>query len=263
MSNKCLDVSVWQGSIDFKKVKADGYDYIIIKCGGSDVGYYVDTKFHYNYQNAKKQGFKIGAYYFAGTDFSSKTKGIEAGEHCLKIIGEYKFDLPIYIDVEYPTNGGYDGTTKAILGFCDTIEKKGFKTGVYSYKAGFNSLFSYDDVRNKSIWVAEWTDKRSNFPNKCDIWQYTSTGKTNGITGYVDLDKCYIKTNNTDVTKKKNKTLVSNVHNTYQTRYKNIAEDVVKGKYGNGETRKKKILSKGYDYNYVQALVNAMLTEKQ
>lgn len=262
--NKCIDVSVWNGKIDFKKVKADGYNYIIIKCGGSDDGYYTDSTFNYNYLNAKKNGLKIGAYYFAGSNFISKTEGKKCAEHCLKIIGEYSFDLPIYIDVEVTKPKDYKGTTEAILKFCDIIEKKKFKTGVYSSRSMFDSLFSYDSVKNKSIWVAEWgVSKRSNFPDKCDIWQYSSTGYVNGVIGLVDLDKCYITvTKKLDVTKKPDKTQIKNVLTTYNIKYKKIAEDVINGKYGNGDTRKKKLLSKGYDYNLVQALVNAMLTQK-
>lgn len=263
MSNKCVDVSVWNGKIDFKKLKADGYNYIIIKCGGSDDGYYTDSTFNYNYLNAKKNGFKIGAYYFAGSNFTSKGEGKKCGQHCLKIIGEYNFDLPVYIDVEITKPNSYKGTTDAILTFCDVLEKKKYKTGVYSSRSMFDSLFSYQSVKNKSIWVAEWgVSKRSSFPDKCDVWQYSSTGHAGGIIGLVDLNKCYIDIKSkTDVTQKPNKTQVNNVLTTYNIKYKKIAEDVLNGKYGNGDTRKKKLQSKGYDYNFVQALVNAMVTK--
>ena len=265
MVTKCIDISFWQGKIDFKKLAKTGVKSIIIKCGGSDgeVKYYKDSKFVRNYNEAKKYGFFIGVYYFAGSDFITENEGKICGKKCYEIIKDCELDLPVYIDVEATQPKHYYGTTDAILSFCSVIEKKGFKSGVYaSALSGYDRLFSYEKVKNKSIWVAEWDDKRGDFPPKCDIWQYTSTGKLNGIDGYVDMDICYIDIDVKSIEKKKTKTKISNVQNIYNIRYKELAHKVLDGEYGNGAERKKKILSKGYDYNYVQALVNAMLSEK-
>lgn len=67
-----IDVSAWQGLVDFNKVKKSGYEFVIIKAGGNDDGYYIDGRFETNYAAAKKAGLKIGAYYFVNRDFSSK-----------------------------------------------------------------------------------------------------------------------------------------------------------------------------------------------
>ena len=67
-----IDVSAWQGSIDFNKVKKSGYEFVIIKAGGNDDGFYIDSRFESNYTSAKKAGLKVGAYYFVNRDFSTK-----------------------------------------------------------------------------------------------------------------------------------------------------------------------------------------------
>ena len=64
-----IDVSAWQGNIDFDKVKKAGYNYVILKAGGNDDGYYIDSRFASNYAKAKKAGLKVGAYYFVARHF--------------------------------------------------------------------------------------------------------------------------------------------------------------------------------------------------
>lgn len=260
---KCIDISTWQGKIDFKKLSKTDIKSIIIKCGGSDDSYYKDDRFVRNYNEAKKYGFYIGVYYFAGSDFITESEGKICAKKCYEIIKDCELDYPVYIDIETTSPNHYYGTTDAILSFCAYLEKRGFKTGVYaSALSGFNYRFDYEKIKEKSIWVAEWDDERGDFPPKCDIWQYTSTGKANGIDGFVDMDICYIDIDKKISENKKIKTKLSNVQSIYNLRYKELAYKVLKGEYGNGSERKNKLIKQGYDYKYVQALVNAILSEK-
>lgn len=264
MGYKILDVSFWQGKIDFKKLSKTDVKGLIIKCGGSDDGLYKDSCFDRNYAEAKKYGFLIGAYYFAGSDFINDGEGILCAKEFLKITKDCEFDLPVFIDVEITPTALKNEATQATVKFCKYIEKHSkYKAGVYaSAISGFKDRLNYDDLNDFSIWVADWGNKRGSFPERCDIWQYSSVGTISGIGGHVDMNVCYINPiNNTQLplvkTEKMAKVNVNNVHNIYKRKYSDVAYDVLQGKYGDGETRKRKLIIAGYDYNYVQALVNA------
>ena len=99
-----IDISHWNGSIDFNKVKASGIDFCIIKAGGSDKGFYMDKMFKTNYEKAKAAGLFVGAYYFAGKNF----RGIENGlADAVRFIGQLKdmqFEYPVFIDIEAREN---------------------------------------------------------------------------------------------------------------------------------------------------------------
>ena len=106
---KGIDVSHWQGNIDFNKVKKAGYDFVIIKAGGSDYGRYTDKKFKENYQKAVAAGLHVGAYYFNGPRCQGAASGVADAKHFLQILSDLKFDYPVFCDIEAVFKGfGYD-----------------------------------------------------------------------------------------------------------------------------------------------------------
>ena len=187
---KCIDVSTWQGSIDFNKVKSAGYDYVIIRAGYGKEKSQKDNMFETNYKNAKSAGLKVGAYWFSYA-MSPSTATAEA-DACLSCIKGKKFELPVYYDMEYQpamstSNSNY---TKMAVNFCNKLKSNGFKSGVYSSSSVYDYLLNRKTLKNNgiSIWNAEWYTKPS---ITCDVWQYSDNGRINGISTNVDLDYIY------------------------------------------------------------------------
>lgn len=187
---KCIDVSTWQGSIDFKKVKSAGYDYVIIRAGYGKEKSQKDNMFETNYKKAKSAGLKVGAYWFSYA-MSPSTATAEA-DACLSCIKGKKFELPVYYDMEYQpamstSNSNY---TKMAVNFCNKLKSNGFKSGVYSSASVYDYLLNRTTLKNNgiSIWNAEWYIKPS---ITCDVWQYSETGRINGISTAVDLNYIY------------------------------------------------------------------------
>ena len=187
---KCIDVSTWQGSIDFNKVKSAGYNYVIIRAGYGKEKSQKDNMFETNYKNAKSAGLKVGAYWFSYA-MSPSTATAEA-DACLSCIKGKKFELPVYYDMEYQpamstSNSNY---TKMAVNFCNKLKSNGFKSGVYSSASVYDYLLNRTTLKNNgiSIWNAEWYIKPS---ITCDVWQYSDNGRINGISTNVDLDYIY------------------------------------------------------------------------
>ena len=187
---KCIDVSTWQGSIDFNKVKSAGYDYVIIRAGYGKEKSQKDNMFETNYKNAKNAGLKVGAYWFSYA-MSPSTATAEA-DACLSCIKGKKFELPVYYDMEYQpamstSNSNY---TKMAVNFCNKLKSNGFKSGVYSSASVYDYLLNRKTLKNNgiSIWNAEWYIKPS---ITCDVWQYSDNGRINGISTNVDLNYIY------------------------------------------------------------------------
>ena len=189
---KVIDVSHWQGNINFIEVKKSGIEGVIIKAGGSDKGFYKDNKFETNYTKAKNAGLYVGAYYFVGSKCLSYVDGEADAKRFAEIIKGKQFDLPVYMDVEAPPFGKKKEVTDAIIGFCSTMEAKKYFVGVYASDiSGFKDRINYNEIKDKyTIWVARYGSKPT-YTTKYDIWQYSSTGKVAGISDNVDMDECY------------------------------------------------------------------------
>lgn len=187
---KCIDVSTWQGSIDFNKVKSAGYNYVIIRAGYGKEKSQKDNMFETNYKKAKSAGLKVGAYWFSYA-MSPSTATAEA-DACLSCIKGKKFELPVYYDMEYQpamstSNSNY---TKMAVNFCNKLKSNGFKSGVYSSASVYDYLLNRKTLKNNgiSIWNAEWYIKPS---ITCDVWQYSEKGQVNGISSSVDMNYIY------------------------------------------------------------------------
>nr|DAL59325.1 MAG TPA_asm: PlyB like endolysin [Caudoviricetes sp.] len=256
-----IDVSAWQGKIDFNKVKKSGYEFVIIKAGGNDCGFYTDSRFAENYESAKKSGLKIGAYYFVNRDFSAKNAQ-KLAEVFYNIVKNKTFDLPLFIDVETTPTSERTTVTIGINIFCCYLRKKGYKSGVYaSAVSGFVDRIDTGYL-NPAIykWVASYSYKPTGVGSEFCIWQKSSTGRVNGINGNVDINECYVDFKS--ATNTNNKTLtIDNIHDKYYNVYKRYASDVISGKYGNGTERKNKLVSLNIDYNYCQSIVNEMINK--
>lgn len=194
---KGIDVSKWNGRIDWKKVKKAGIDFCIIRTGYSKT---VDYKFKYNIEEAIDNGLQIGVYHFSYATTNAKAK--EEAEFCLKLIKPYRkyITLGVWFDYEYDSVSysrryGVYPTKKSVTSlaktFCSTVEKNGYSTGIYT-NLDFSSNYFTKEVLNKyPTWIAVWG--KMNYHGKYVMWQYTDSGRVNGIHGKVDMNIFYYR----------------------------------------------------------------------
>ena len=185
-----IDVSKWQETIDWQKVKASGVKFAIIRSGYVKKGTSMtvrDIYFDENYKKAREVGMPIGSYWYAYAKTPKQAK-VEALA-CLSIIKGHKFEWPIYYDVEdlEMRSAGKKAVSAASRTFCDILKKHKFYCGFYS-SASFYSLFEDDLKNNYPIWVAHYGVNKPGYKGKWGIWQHSSKGKVDGFKGNVDLD---------------------------------------------------------------------------
>lgn len=192
-----IDVSKWQKSIDWYKVKDSGVDFAIIRCGyrGSATGVLVeDPYFEENIKGAKEAGIEVGVYFF--TQATSEMEAVEEASMCISLLQDYDIDLPVYIDSEKAGGAaranGLDKATRTAVcqAFCKTMESAGYKSGVYASRSWLYNNLDASALSDYSIWDAEYREKPI-YTGDFDIWQYTSKGMIDGINTKVDLDIKY------------------------------------------------------------------------
>lgn len=186
---KCIDVSTWQGNIDWKKVKAAGYAHAIVRAGFGRSSSQVDNTFEKNYKNAKTAGVKLGAYWYSYA--VDKADAVKEAKACLEVLGGRSLDMPVYFDMEENsmTKLGKSKLTEMAKAFCEEIKKGGYTPGVYSNPNWFKNYLDYSGLKKiYSIWLAQYY-KEAQY--ECDVWQYASDGKVSGISGNVDMNIIY------------------------------------------------------------------------
>ena len=179
-----IDVSKWNGTIDWKKVKADGVDTVFIRCGVStEKKCQTDSKFKTYINGALAQGIKVGLYYYSFSKTEAGAK--QEADYCRKICAPYKDQLtyPIYIDIEEESCVKYAKTVAQA--FCDRMKAEGWEAGVYTTTSVFKNQLK--NFKGYSKWVAYPSSKKPS--GDYDLWQYSWKGKVDGISGDVDLDK--------------------------------------------------------------------------
>lgn len=193
-----IDVSTFNGTIDWNKVAKSGVNFAIIRCGlrGSTAGaLYEDAKFATNIKNATAAGVKVGLYFF--TQAVTEAEAVEEASMALTMAEGYKISYPIFIDVESASNGRANGLSKAdrtkiINAFCKTISNGGYKAGIYANKTWFTNNMDVSLLTSYTIWLAQYASAPTYTASRYDVWQYSSEGSLNGISGNVDLDLSYL-----------------------------------------------------------------------
>lgn len=185
---KGIDVSSWQGNIDFGLVKASGVQFVILKAGGSDAGCYTDKRFYDNYVKATQAGLYVGAYYFVGKYCKSSTDGMADAIRFADIIKDCILEYPVYIDFEAPDASNKQGNTDAVNAFCAYMESCGYYAGIYASDiSGFKDRLYLDQLKRYDKWVARYGSEPKYVKN-FGMWQATSSGTVPGISGRVDMD---------------------------------------------------------------------------
>ena len=175
-----IDISRWQGEFDMDQAVAEGFRFAILKAGGGDDGLYKDSRFEENYENAKRLGIPVGAYWFSKAT-SVERAILEANtfhELCLK---GRQFELPVYMDVEHRAmlDLGKRKLTDIIHAFCQRLEELGYWAGIYSSQSFFSSYMIDEELQRYAHWVACWGKSCSYQGNCFGMWQYG--GETNQI----------------------------------------------------------------------------------
>lgn len=194
-----IDVSKWNGEIDWDIVKAEGVEFAIIRCGyrGSSSGWLVEDPYFYkNIEGARKAGVKVGIYFF--TQAVSLVEAVEEASMVIALLGDFEPEYPIFIDVEGAAGGngradGLDAATRTAVvnAFCQTIQNAGMEAGVYSSRNWYYNNLELDDTYNHRVWLAEYRQTPL-YTGRYDMWQYTSNGSVAGIEGRVDLNVSYL-----------------------------------------------------------------------
>ena len=249
---KGIDVSGYQGNIDWKKAKEDGVKFAIIKLGTiyDEDENSVESTFERNYKECIKNNIPVGVYVY---NYCNSIETLRKGANwVLDVLNRRALDLPVYLDMEDKTivSEGKEALTKQCNEFAKIINNAGYEVGVYANLNWFENYLEPKNFNsNISVWVAQYY-KECEYKGKYDIWQYSSDGTVVGINGRCDMNYLYnenlIKNSNNE--KPENKTIDE------------LAREVIEGKWGNGEDRKKRLEKAGYNYNKVQDKVNSMLS---
>lgn len=189
---KGIDVSEHQASVDWTKVKSAGVEFAIIRAGYGKEYDQEDLYFDQNIVNAQKNGIDCGIYWYSYAD--TIEDAYREAEVCYSIIKDYDYEYPVYFDIEEKKHANMTtAEVSAIIeAFCTTMKNKGYRVGIYSY-ANFLSTKVYTSVLQKyDIWVAHFGVQAPEYSGQYGIWQYSCTGKVDGISGDVDLNYGYI-----------------------------------------------------------------------
>jgi len=193
-----IDVSKWNGEIDWDKVKNAGVEFAIIRAGyrGSVTGsLVVDPCFAANMKGTAASGVPAGVYFF--TQAVNEVEAVEEASAVLQLVREYDLQYPIFIDTEGAGgNGradGLDPETRTLVceAFCRTIENAGYEAGVYASRNWYNDNLYVERLGNYYIWLAEYRSKPL-YQGYYQMWQYTSKGSIDGISGDVDMNVSYM-----------------------------------------------------------------------
>ena len=198
-----IDVSQWQGTINWKKVKADGISFVFIRCSYTSLksfNLHTDPKFTANVTAAAAAGLKVGVYHYSGA--TSATEAKKEADYVLKVIKPYKskITLPVMFDYEPGTRvtANYKKTskttrTKYATTFCNAAKAAGYTSGVYCSTSWFPDYFNISSLSSYSNWDAHWATKNT-YTGAYDFWQYSDAGKISGIGGSVDCNFWYTNT---------------------------------------------------------------------
>lgn len=278
---RVVDVSEHQGTIDFDKFKNamnNGYiQGMIIRTGFGM--YQEDSQAKRNIQMCEKYGIPYGLYHYSYARNLTEAEKEVRGMLTSIVKWGAKPSYPVVIDMEDADGwknknwlgGNYWKIQSDIVKyFCDQLEKAGFYAMWYSSASWVTNLQKYNDLLGRyDLWLAHWGVSKPSYP--CGIWQYSAEGNiASGITGYtigmgtlrLDLNYVY-KDYPAIITGTKNVPKVENKQeNSPKKTNEQVAQEVIDGKWGNGNIRKEKLKQAGYDYLMIQSLVNQKLSKK-
>jgi GH25 family lysozyme M1 (1,4-beta-N-acetylmuramidase) len=190
---KGIDISQWQGSIDWNKVK-NQVDFVIIRAGYGKYSSQKDPRFEEYYAACERHNIPKGVYWFSYA--VSEQEAAQEAEACLECIKGKKFEYPIWFDYEAPS--GYEAQRDSNLAsviidtFCNKVHDAGYYVGLYSYYSLMMDSIPCVTQGKYDIWIAHYGVESTPY-TLGKMWQYSGTGVMDGIPGTVDMNYCYIE----------------------------------------------------------------------
>ncbi len=193
-----IDVSRWNETIDWEKVKDAGVEFAIIRCGyrGASSGALVlDPMYETNIRGAIEAGIPVGVYFF--TQAVTEVEAIEEASMVIRLIEDYDVDYPVVLDSESAGGNGRadrldaEERMKCHKAFLETVTASGYEACIYASKNWLNGRLDMTQLSQYRVWLAEYADAPT-YDGYYDMWQYTSKGTVDGIETRVDLDLCYM-----------------------------------------------------------------------
>lgn len=189
-----IDVSVWQGNIDWEQVKEAGVEFAMIRVGwrGSEQGLIeADEMLDRNYAGASAAGIKVGAYFFSQA--ITPEEALEEAEFLLEHIQGWQVDMPVVFDWEFVADDARTATmdaetlTACAKAFCDRVRQAGYRPMIYFNEEQGQWLMHLEELLEYEFWLAMYTPIMD-YPHKINMWQYSCEGSVAGIDGNVDLN---------------------------------------------------------------------------
>ena len=194
-----VDVSRYQGDIDWTKVKDSGMSFAMIRLGyrGYDSGKIdIDEKFNQNILKATSADLKVGVYFFSQA--ITEDEAVEEAEFVLQNLSGYDISFPIVFDLEDISatdhrtyNLTKEERTKIATAFCDCIESAGYTPMIYGNASWLTTCYDLTKIIKYNLWLAQYSDCPS-FKYDFQMWQYTNKGYVNGINHTVDINLCFV-----------------------------------------------------------------------
>lgn len=192
---KGIDVSVYQGDIDFEKASKE-IDFAVLRAGFGRYAKQEDDKFQRNYAGFKKTGTPVGAYWYCYATSADEAR--QEAAVCLQILKGKQFELPIFYDIleddHIPKLKAAGDVSKLINeivpAFCSVLEQNGYYVGVYCNPNGYDNYLNDSNKQRYVQWVADWRGT-CGYTGEKVMWQYSAKGKVSGIAGDVDKDYAY------------------------------------------------------------------------
>ena len=260
---KGIDVSKHNGTIDWAKVKAAGVQFAMLRAGYGRYDNQKDERFESNYKGATAAGIPVGAYHYSYATTAEQAK--QEAEVFLGWIKGKNLTYPVAFDIENKkqANLGVSLISDIIRAFCETVEAAGYYVVVYANKDWLTNRIDADYKSRYDIWLAQWTSQPT-YTGSYGMWQYTSDGAVDGIAGMVDMNIAYKDypsiiagmDGSSDTT-------ASAPTDTVKKTNAELADEVIAGKWGNGDERKQRLTAAGYDYDAVQAIVNKLVQPQE
>lgn len=185
-----IDVSLWQGDIDWNRIKQNtDIEFAIVRVSA---GTKKDKNFSTNMNRAAAAGIHLGVYIYSLA--TSIDEAIKEADFVINTIKPYTIQYPVYYDIEDTIQSKLtnDERTSLIQAFCNRIQSANYISGVYSSSSWFQYKFNLNQLKKYEKWVAHWGVATPSYDGAYGMWQYSSTGKIEGISGNVDLNYCYL-----------------------------------------------------------------------
>lgn len=251
---KGIDVSKWQGAIDWAKVAGDGVKFAMIRLGygskdGTACG--VDGYYQKNVEGALKNGVAVGCYFYS---YALSVEAVKReAAFVIQHLAQYKGRIfyPIAFDIEDPSQAGLGRSTLTAMveTFCSALEAAGYYASFYCNANWAKNVLDMAALSHFDFWLAQWASAPTYNGHGFNMWQSSSKGRVAGISGNVDMDTAFVDFETV---------IKENGLNGYTApAVDELVDEVLAGKWGNGQERKDRLTAAGYDYATVQGAINA------